>query len=124
MIQPSPPFAFWMGGEHWNDPISACTVVFGGTAVDDGNWPGYAESGGVEPDDDSQSVECLPPTLQFTAEPDKPAAHRSYPLRQCAATGPWGAPHAMVLVDGRWYLRACAPDPRSMKRYPPHGPNQ
>lgn len=122
MTQPNPPLAFWMGGEDFSDAISMVTLVFGADAVDDGNFPGYAVPSGVAgPDDDSDSVETVPPTQMFTANADKPNSISDGPVRQCAASGHWGAKHAMVVVDGLWYLRDFAPEPRSAKRYPQTG---
>lgn len=122
MMYPAPSMSFFMGGEEFNDSISVVTVVFGGGAVNDGNWPGYNVPATVAgPDTNEESVETVPPTLRFMADADKPNSIGDYPCRQCAASGHWGAPHAMVSVDGRWYLRTYAPDPRSAKRYPPRG---
>ena len=111
MIYPSPPMAFFMGGESYHDAIVIATLVFGAGAIDDGNWPGST----AVADRDNDSCETVPPTHMFVAESDKPTGRGDYPLRQCAASGHFGAPHAMVRIDGRWYLRDYAPNQRQRR---------
>lgn len=119
MMEPVAPFAFFMGGEKWSDVISITSVVFGANPTDDSNFPGYTPPAGyADPDDDSDSTICTPTTSMFTPQHAKPKSHGDYPLRQCQASGLWGAPHAMTCVDGRWYLVDFAPLPRAAKRYP------
>jgi hypothetical protein len=120
MIYPAPPLAFFMGGEGYNDPIAMATVVFGGGAIDDGNWPGdRVDTEAADPDVDFDSLETVPAEHMVIFEENKPSSLGDYPVRRCAASGYWGAVHAMVNVDGQWYLRRYAPDSRSRKRYPP-----
>lgn len=114
-----------MGGETWNDYFVVVTGVFGTNLVDDGLIPGYMVPDDVAgPDSDANSLEPVPNTVMFVANPNKPTSTNDYPLRKCEASGYWGAPHAMVQVDGRFYLREFAPDPRLAKKYPERGYNQ
>jgi len=114
-----------MGGENYNDAISTVTVVFGGGAIDDGNWPGdVIDPEALDPDTDWDSIETVPPSHMTMVQRDKPNSITDYPIRICAATGLYGAPSAMVNIDGRWYLRAYAPDPRRSKKYWPRFGNK
>ena len=109
-----------MGGERFHDPLSMVTMVFGGSATNDGNWPGYVTPAGTSgPEDDDDSTLCFPPTHTFMVEADKPRSVGDYPVRICAATGYAGAAHAMIRIDGKWYLRRHAPAPWAAKRYRP-----
>lgn len=109
MILPVPPFAFFMGGETQSDWFAMAGVIFGGGATDDGNWPGGGGSAEAnDPDTDGDSTETVPATHRFMADSDRPTSFADYPVRQCAASGHWGAAHAMVCVEGRWYLRRFA----------------
>lgn len=116
MTEPAPPFAFYMGGEVYHDALNVATLVFGGSATDDGNWPGSLYAEGPLPDDDGDSTLVFPPTHRFVADGDRPAGPGDYPVRICAATGYAGAPHAMVFTAGRWYLRRYAPAEASPRR--------
>ncbi len=124
MTQPMPPFAFFMGGNFPSFPMGLTTVVHGAQAVQDALWPAYPpQSGTSEPDYAYDNPNTVPDNHIFMMQGDKPQGPTDYPAKMCAATGMWGAPSAMVCVDGQWYLRDYAPDSRIAKKYPPVGSN-
>ena len=122
MTQPQPPFAWFKGGEDWSDTINMVTLIHGADAVDDGNFPGYVVPDYINgPDTNEDSHITVPQTYMPIRPSDMPNDSRDYPVRQCSLSGKFGARHAMVSVEGRWYLRSYARDTRRSKRYPPLG---
>ena len=119
MITAAPPFACYQGGEDFNDPVTIVTLIWGVNNVDDWALPGLTVPPNTfGPDTDADNIQDVPNNFRFIANEDKPQNAGDYPILRCTESGFWGAPHAMVTVDGRWYLKRFAPEPRANKKYP------